>query len=128
MRRAALAAMACALVLQGCAGALVQDDWQARPIHPALPSHLIEVVEADLPRICGDHPGMMLHGCAIRVFDARVCLIYTGPQPAAWLIEHERKHCAGWDHGPQRARVETHVAATSPLAPAEGPWGQENRP
>ena len=128
MRRAALPAIACALLLQGCAGALVQDDWHARPIHAALPAHLIEVAEADLPRICGDHPGMRLHGCAIRVFAAPVCLIYTGPQPAAWLIEHERKHCAGWDHGPQPGQVTSRVAATSPLPATDGPRGQENSP
>ncbi|MND04329.1 hypothetical protein D3C83_245470 [compost metagenome] len=71
---------------------------------------------------------MQLHGCAIRVFDARVCLIYTGPQPAAWLIQHERKHCAGWDHGPRPERLETHVAATSPLFAAQDPAGQEKTP
>ena len=65
----------------------------------------------DLPRICGDHSGMRVYGCAFRVVEAKVCIIYTPPAPAAWLIEHERKHCAGWDHGPTRGVVEKHVAA-----------------
>lgn len=113
-----LAAIAAALLLQGCAGAMVQDDWQDRPVHPALPAHHIEIDAAQLPRVCGNHPGMLLHGCAVRMVKASVCLIYTGPQPAAWLMEHERKHCAGWDHGPQRAASGERVAAVSPLPEA----------
>ena len=107
------AAIACGLLLQGCGAALVQDDWHAHPTHPALPAHHIEVAAAELPRICGDHPGMRLHGCAVRMVDARVCVIYTAAKPAAWLMAHERKHCDGWDHGQQPGRVQTHVAAVS---------------
>src|SRR5688572_1089356 len=106
MRALLLAAtVAAAALLQGCAGALVLDDWHPQPSHPALPDRHIEVPESDLARVCGNYPGMRLHGCAIRVVDARVCIIYTGPRPAAWLMDHERKHCAGWDHGPQPSHV-----------------------
>ena len=95
---AAIAAVA--MISGGCASALVQDDWHPQPTHPALvPVHVV-VAESDLPRLCGAHPGR-LYGCALRVVDARACIIYTPPRPAAWLMEHERKHCAGWDHGPQ---------------------------
>ena len=80
MRALLLAAtVAAAALLQGCAGALVQDDWHPQPSHPALPDRHIEVPESDLARVCGNYPGMRLHGCAIRVVDARVCIIYTGP-------------------------------------------------
>lgn len=102
-----------AAVLPGCAAQLVQDDWHDQPSHPALPAKHIEVADKDLRRVCGNHPGMKLHGCAIRVVDARLCLIYTAPNPAPWLMEHERKHCAGWDHGPIQT-VQTRVAAASP--------------
>lgn len=107
------AALAAALLLPGCA-TIVQDDWHASPGHPPLPAEHFEVSDKDLPRLCGNYPGMKLHGCAIRVVDARVCIIYTAPRPAAWLMEHERKHCAGFDHGPAYG-AQTRVAATSPI-------------
>jgi hypothetical protein len=107
------AAIAVALVLQGCAGALVQDDWHAAPAHAPLQPYHIEIASSDLPRVCGKYPGMMLHGCAQRIADAGVCLIYTAPHPAAWLMEHERKHCAGWDHGPQPGATGIRTAAVS---------------
>lgn len=111
--RLPLVLAASAILAQGCAAQLVQDDWHDHPSHPPLPAMHIEVAAKDLARVCGNHPGQRLHGCAIRVVDARVCLIYTPPQPAAWLMEHERKHCAGWDHGPANA-AQTRVAAAFP--------------
>ena len=110
-RAAALAVAVAGLALGGCA-TIVQDDWHDHPTHPSLPARHIVVAAKDLARVCGDYPGQRLHGCAIRVVDARVCLIYTPPQPAAWLLEHERKHCAGWDHGPVQT-AQTRVAAAS---------------
>ena len=106
-----LATVACALALQGCAGALVQDDWNQQPTHPALTPYHIELAERDLARTCGDHPGMLVYGCAVRVAEANLCIIYTAPQPAAWLMVHERKHCSGWDHGPSPVMTSTTVAA-----------------
>jgi hypothetical protein len=111
----ALAAIGLVALLQGCGTALVQDDWHAHPTHPALPPHHIELAERDLPRACGEHAGMRVHGCAVRLVAERVCLIYTGPRPAAWLLEHEHKHCAGWDHGPAPVGSGARVAAASPL-------------
>lgn len=109
-----IATLACGLALQGCAGALVQDDWLPQPTHPALRPHHVVVAAADLRRVCGSYPGMALYGCAVRAVADRVCIIYTGPQPAAWLLEHERKHCAGWDHGPYPVRNDVRVAAVGP--------------
>ena len=106
----ALVVIAGASILPGCA-TMVENDWHDRPTHASLPAHHVEVPAAELTRHCGEHPGKRLHGCAIRVVDARVCIIYTRPQPAAWLLEHERKHCAGWDHGPQNRAPQTRVAA-----------------
>lgn len=102
---------AAAFTLQGCA-TLVHDDWQPQPVHPALAPYHIEISETDLARVCGK-PGLRVYGCAMRVVDARVCFIYTPPQPPAWLMAHEHKHCAGWDHGPHPERTETRVAAAS---------------
>lgn len=98
------------IALSGCA-TIVQDDWHAAPSFPPLRPCHVEVANSDLARLCGDQPGMRLYGCAIRDVSSSVCLIYTGPAPAAWLMEHERKHCTGWDHGPTHPR--THVAALS---------------
>jgi hypothetical protein len=109
-------AAALALALPGCAGVGVQADWEERPTHPELPAYHVEVPAADLPRVCGSYPGMVLHGCALRVVEARACLIYTAPGPAAWLMEHERKHCAGWDHGPRLDTRDRRAAAASPLS------------
>jgi hypothetical protein len=114
-----LAVAAALAFLQGCAASSVQDDWYPQPTHAALPPYHIEIAERDLPRACGDHPGMRLHGCAVRLAAEKVCLIYTAPRPAAWLMEHERKHCAGWDHGPAPDPQGRRAAAVSPLLAAE---------
>jgi len=116
-----LAGVGLPALLQGCAGAFVQEDWQARPAHAALPPYHVEVAERDLRRACGEHAGMHLHGCAVRLVADNVCIIYTGPRPAAWLIEHERRHCAGWDHGPAIASSGARVAAASAVFPQASP-------
>jgi hypothetical protein len=105
----ALVALA-ALGLGGCAS-MVVEDWHAQPLHPALPPHHVVIAEHELPRVCGSYPGMHVHGCAVRVATENVCFIYTAPRPAEWLMAHERKHCAGWDHGPVAGRTAT-VAAS----------------
>lgn len=92
------------LLAQGCS-TLVIDDWHDQPSHPVLPAVHIQVAEHDLPRICRTHPGALTYGCAVRDVKANVCLIYTGANPAQWLMDHERKHCAGWDHGPNPTRL-----------------------
>jgi hypothetical protein len=108
--------VAAALGLPGCA-ALVQDDWNEAPTHPPLPWRHFELPASDLARTCRIAANFRVYGCAYRVVDARICIIYTGPSPAAWVMEHERKHCAGWDHGPGPGG--THVAAAHPQTPTE---------
>ena len=93
------AAIGCAFALTGCA-ATVREDWGPEPRFPELPAYHFEVAESDLPRVCGAHPaGGRVLGCALRHFADGLCIIYTRPRPAAWLLDHERRHCAGWDHG-----------------------------
>lgn len=113
-RSTGLAALAAAslLLLPGCA-AMVHDDWHPHPTHKPLPPYNVVVAAAELPKICGDYPGMQLHGCAVRDFGSNVCVIYTGPQPAAWLLEHERRHCAGWDHDMPHGTPVTRQAAVT---------------
>jgi len=100
--RSVLAIVICAsaALLTGCGAATVRDDWEPKATVPALPAVYVEVPAAELPRHCGAYSNGVLYGCAKRDFKRKVCTIYTGMQPAAWLLDHERKHCAGYDHGP----------------------------
>jgi hypothetical protein len=77
---------------------VVQSDWLPLATHPALPAYHIELAQEELPHACGNAPALALHGCAVRIPEAMACLIYTTPQPPDWVLEHERRHCAGWDH------------------------------
>jgi hypothetical protein len=113
---AACLATLAALAASGCA-ALVQDDWHAQANHPALPPRHIEVASADLARVCGQPAGMIVYGCAIRVFEPRLCLVYTPPNSPAWVMAHELRHCAGWDHGDVASAARTSVAAASWATP-----------
>jgi hypothetical protein len=76
----------------------VQSDWLPGPTHSPLPAFHIELAREELPRACGNAPALPLHGCAVRVPEAGACIIYTTPRPPAWVLDHERRHCAGWDH------------------------------
>ena len=100
-------------VLPGTASAFlglgVQDDWQEVRAHQALPAMHFVIPAGDLARVCKTHPAATTYGCAMRDPKAGVCLIYTAANPAQWVMEHERKHCAGWDHGP----TPQHLAAAS---------------
>jgi hypothetical protein len=93
--------VAAALLMEGCT--LMPSDtteWLPGPLHPALRPYHIEVGDDALAGACGNPPTMhlRLHGCALRVTEERLCIIYTKANPASWVMEHERKHCAGWDH------------------------------
>jgi hypothetical protein len=94
-------ALLAALALPGCA-ALVANDWHDAASHQALPPFHLVVSDADMQHACGDHRGYVF-GCAVRIPSERVCLIYTRARPAVWILEHERKHCDGWDHHPTSA-------------------------
>jgi hypothetical protein len=98
-----LIAIAAAMGLTGCASMGEPDDWSERPTHESLPAVFVEIAVADLPRTCGNYPGLTLHGCAKRDYVSRVCVIYTGPNPQPWLRTHELTHCAGYDHAAPRA-------------------------
>ena len=92
-----------ALALPGCA-ALVDDDWDALPSQPPLRPYHVVIPDAEMEHACGARPFTYMYGCAVRIESENLCLVYTRPQPAAWIMVHEYKHCNGWDHG--RARAE----------------------
>ena len=101
LRRVPLA-LALAAAVSGCAIHGVNEDWHAQPSFQPLPAHHVTVAESDLPRACGKGQlaaGLRLHGCAIRLIGENVCVVYTAAEPPRWLMEHELKHCAGWEHG-----------------------------
>lgn len=99
-----LATLALLLGLPGTAGAFfglgVQSDWQPARAHEPLPAVHFVVPAKDLPRICRTHPAAATYGCAFRDVPSKVCIIYTAANPPRWLMDHELKHCDGWDHGP----------------------------
>ena len=84
----------------GCA--LVSAEWNAQATHAPLPAVHVEIARADLERTCGGSPAMLTYGCAVRDYAANLCIVYTAPEPPGWLLAHEFKHCAGWDHAPER--------------------------
>jgi hypothetical protein len=43
-------------------------------------------------------PGMTPLACAEFHFGAGECHLWFDEEPAQWVIEHERKHCLGFDH------------------------------
>ena len=119
MRLASVAGcVALGMALQGCGAAMVRDDWLPHPTHPALKPHHVEVAGADLQGVCGAYPGV-LYGCALRVPADGLCIIFTGPRPAAWVMAHERRHCDGWDHGPFPLHIDARVAAAERLGQVE---------
>lgn len=80
--------------VQGCAAN--GEGWYAKPDHAPLPA-VVMVVE-DVAQVCGRYPGMWTHGCAARVYDANVCVIYVPTHPMPGVVSHEMWHCAGYSH------------------------------
>ena len=101
-KMAAINGTACLVSLSGCQ-LMVEADWYPERTLPPLDPIHVEVAASQLPGLCSNQPGMLLYGCAKRDYTARVCVIYTERDPPQWLMDHERKHCAGWDHRTLRA-------------------------
>lgn len=98
MKGPLLAPIAAGLALSACTHLPVYEEWEARPSHPALPAAFIVVDSDGIDRNCGSPPGLYVYGCASRDYGRRACLVYTRVNPESWLVEHEKKHCEGWDH------------------------------
>ena len=89
----------------GCTQLFVRADWNEAPTWAPLQPVYFEVSPSELYANCriSVAPGFTLYGCARRDYWIGACLIFTPPNPEPWLLEHERKHCAGWDHGSNAA-------------------------
>ncbi len=98
-----LATLALLMTVPGSAMAFfgigVADDWHATAAHKPLPAMHFVIPARDLSRVCRTNPAATTYGCALRDYAANVCIIYTAKNPPQWLMDHERKHCDGWDHG-----------------------------
>lgn len=95
LRRALLTAL---VLLSGCAVLEYEaEGWEARPSHKPLTPYYI--VSDDVASACGIYgAGLLTHGCARRDYASGLCIITTGPNPPEWLLVHERRHCAGFNH------------------------------
>ncbi|TGD73453.1 hypothetical protein E4634_10490 [Mangrovimicrobium sediminis] len=125
--------LAAAVALNGCAGDKWADynygpaDWLAehtavevvgtasydRLVEPLISVHRID---DDLSAHCGS---VHVAACAIR--NGETCDIYIGSRAAPGVLEHEMRHCHGWDHyepeyarwnamTPQRRAFDTRIA------------------
>lgn len=90
--------MAASVLLGACAHLVAEEEWEPQASHPPLPATFVVADAATIAQQCGDPPGIYLHGCAQRDFEKLSCTVYTRAGPPQWLIEHERRHCDGWDH------------------------------
>jgi len=61
--------------------------------HLAEPDIVVHYRDDDLASVCGSG---YVDGCAIRKDD--VCDVYVGSRAGPWTIEHEKRHCRGWEH------------------------------
>jgi hypothetical protein len=84
--------------LTGCGSMVVAEDWKDAPTFPALRPVLMEVAQAKISGVCGGSFEVKIYGCSYRVIADGMCVIFTPPQPPQWLMDHELKHCAGWEH------------------------------
>lgn len=99
-----LAVAALAVVIPACVGALAgcaSMGYEWRQAHPPAPKPWRYVVVPDVDRFCRGLPMASVKperimGCA--TWRADGCTIYTGPNPPAWVLAHEEKHCEGSTH------------------------------
>lgn len=103
IRSAIVAALAAIMVqLQGCAGMMIDThtpppaDWpKLRVVEHYVPSAVMRdrcsrfVSRFALPEACAEWH-----------FRANECHIFFSSDfpPADWIVQHERQHCAGYDH------------------------------
>lgn len=89
--------LAC-LLLTACA---TYDGYTwTRSSRAALPVQWYATTQEGVKSLCHQRPGFTTYACA--VYGSQACVIVAEQDEAhtpKWLADHERKHCAGWDHG-----------------------------
>jgi hypothetical protein len=87
-----------ALVASACA----HQPHAPRMTHAPLPPLQVSVSVDRLQAICCalDHGCRyrMYSGCAERDYANNVCVVWTEPNPPAWVLSDEYEHCAGGSH------------------------------
>ena len=83
------------VLLGGCI--LPGIDWETPP--PAdWPLLAVKYYEMSIDDIATRCPNVVLPvGCAVVNFALSECYVYTATS-TPWIVEHEEKHCLGYDH------------------------------
>jgi hypothetical protein len=90
----------CAWLMAGCA--VSPEGWREQPTHAPLPVVFVTADGAQLQAVCRGLDRRARYavyfGCAERDYANGACVIWTEPNPPAWLVAHERHHCEGFSH------------------------------
>ena len=70
--------------------------WDQHPTYRPMAPVLRELSVADVQKHCGHDT----NGCVWRDTSTGLCYVYHGPKPHQHTIDHEKKHCAGYEHAP----------------------------
>lgn len=89
------------IAVTGCA------PMSARPVHDPLPYSVTRIPDGEVYAKCARAWPLWQHvvmfpilpmGCAERYPQHGVCIVWVGETSAAWVVEHEKLHCAGHVH------------------------------
>jgi hypothetical protein len=83
----------CASYLPGCA----TEEW-TRSDRPELKPVWIVVAQEMVQSVCRHNQGFVANACAIYGEDCLIVAEQDEAHSPRWLVEHERKHCKGFDH------------------------------
>lgn len=84
------------LLLTGCAVFEPTYDWQHSGREP-LPMTLHQVSQDQVQALCCN-TDIYVRACAWRDYEKKFCGVFFSTMPSADDLEHEKKHCDGWNH------------------------------
>lgn len=87
-------------ILLGCAIPSRDFRWDSAPTSaPLAMVELVTVRPESIFGVCYDaRSNCSAPGCSQRDYAANVCRIYITIDAPDWVIEHEVRHCEGWEH------------------------------
>lgn len=62
-----------------------------------VPMEIIKVSQADVQALCCNSGGFVM-ACAYRIPEQNYCKVFTALDLPQQTIDHEKKHCDGWNH------------------------------
>lgn len=98
MRIRSVVCAVCVVFLYGCAG--LGYNWRETRAPAPKPWKYVYVNDVDAYcKSLNVHVSGFgaVQGCANYWYGG--CTIYLPKNPERWVVEHEEKHCAGWEHG-----------------------------